>query len=121
MTRQQFETLIKEVLADLPKKFAAKLENVAIVIEDYPSEEQLARLNLPSHTTLYGLYQGVAKTKRGSGYTMLPPDKITIFQKSIEDLCQTPKQIKQQVRKTILHEIAHHFGMNEKEIQTAIS
>lgn len=120
MTRQQFEELVKKALEDLPKAFTEKLENVAIVVEDYPSDEQLARLRLSPHTTLFGLYQGVAKTKRGSGYTMVPPDKITIFQGPIEDFCHTYDEIKRQVRKTVLHEIAHHFGMQEEEVRNAL-
>jgi len=117
MNREEFEKLVEEALEDLPEEFAQKLENVEIVIEDEPTILQRIKMKLPPHVTLFGLYEGIAKTKRGSGYTFVLPDKITIFQKPIEAYFQTPHQIKQQVRKTVLHEIGHHFGLSEETLR----
>lgn len=116
MNREDFEKLVKEALNDVPPIFAEKLENVEIVIEDDPTEEQKQQLHLSQHTTLFGLYTGIPKTQRGGGYTFVLPDKITIFKNSIEKFFQTPDDIKQQVRKTVLHEIGHHFGMSEEDL-----
>lgn len=117
MDRQDFEKLVEDALENLPEEFARKMENVEIVIEDEPTREQKWELHLPPHATLFGLYKGIPKISRGSGYTFVLPDKITIFQKSIEDFFHTPEDIKQQVRKTVLHEIGHHFGMDEETLR----
>lgn len=117
MDRQRFENLVQQALENLPVEFAQKLENIAIVVEDFPSLSQLSKLNLPPQTTLFGLYEGVPKINRSGVYTMVPPDKITIFQKPIEYLCKDEEAIKNQVRKTVLHEIGHHFGLKEEELR----
>src|SRR3989338_3325179 len=117
MDRQRFENLVQQALENLPVEFARKMENIAIVVEDFPSSSQLSKLNLPPQTTLFGLYEVVPKIKRNSGYSMVPPDKITIFQKPIEYLYKDEEAIKNQVRKTVLHEIGHHFGLKEEDLR----
>ncbi|MBI2611212.1 metallopeptidase family protein [Candidatus Gottesmanbacteria bacterium] len=104
MLRSDFEKLVKVALDELPDEFAKKLENIEIVIEE--------ELSPP----LYGLYRGVPKTKRGSGYTFVLPDKITIFQKTIEAVSRTPEEIKKRVKGTVLHEIGHHFGLSDVDL-----
>ncbi|MBI4067161.1 metallopeptidase family protein [Candidatus Gottesmanbacteria bacterium] len=116
MERYDFEKLVEEALEDLPREFAEKLENVEIVLEDEPTLEQRQELNLHPQVTLFGLYKGIPKVKRGSGYTFVLPDKITIFQKTIERFFHNPEDIKSQVRKTVLHEIGHHFGLSEESL-----
>ncbi len=108
MDRQEFEKLVGEAIEGLPEQIREKMDNVAVVIEDYPKSKQGA---------LLGLYEGVPRTKRGPGYTLVLPDKITIFQKSIEQIAATPEAIRQQVRQTVWHEIAHHFGFSEEGVQ----
>ena len=146
MTRDIFERLVAEGIQAVPQKFLDKLSNVAVVVEDEPTEEQLkhnhvrrgwipyesTQYNLPnvgkisrhgtpySRTgwTLFGLYEGVPQTARGSSYGWVLPDKITIFQKPIEEAERSPEEIKEIVKDTVWHEIAHHFGMNEGEVRT---
>lgn len=116
MDRERFEQLVKEGIEAIPKRFLEKLNNVDIIIEDEPSEEQMRKLKLSQGAKLFGLYEGVPQTKRGH-YTWVMPDKITIFQKPIESVCFTDEEIKQRVKNTIWHEIAHHFGMDEGRVR----
>ncbi|MCD6114821.1 metallopeptidase family protein [bacterium] len=117
MDRDNFEKLVNKAILDLPEKVRNLLENVEIVIEDYPSEYQLKKLNKTSRYCLLGLYEGVPKTKRGAHYANVLPDKITIFQKNIERIAKSDKEIKKLVQKTVWHEIAHHFGFNEQQVR----
>ncbi len=112
MERDAFEKLVAEAIDEIPAEFLARLKNVAVVIEDELSEEQIKKLKLRKDLTLLGLYEGVPQTKRGE-YTMALPDKISIFKNSIELVSQSPAEIKKLVQDTVRHEIAHHFGSNE--------
>ena len=117
MTMQEFEELVEKAIADLPEGFKKKIENLAVVVEDYPSDEILLRLRLKSKKSLLGLYQGVPITKRNSNYCNVLPDKITIFKKPIELLNQKEEDIKNTIRQVVIHEIGHYFGMNEKDLE----
>jgi predicted Zn-dependent protease with MMP-like domain len=112
-----FESLVAEALDSLPPDIQEKLENVEVVVESRPSLVQLQRLDLRPGHTLFGLYEGVPLTKRTSGYSMVLPDKITIFRQPIEAHCQTDEQVKQVVRRTVLHELAHHFGISDERLR----
>jgi len=117
MKKSEFEKLVQEGIQQIPKKFRNKLSNVAITIENSPSQTQLRKLNLPDNQLLFGLYQGIPQTKRGFNYNLVLPDKITIFQNPIEAVAGDEKDIKAIVKNTIWHEIAHHFGIDEKRIR----
>jgi len=112
---EQFEDLVLEAMRGLPEEFASKLENVEIVIEDEPTAEQIARLSPGS--TLFGLYEGVPQTKRGNFYSGVLPDKITIFRGPISRAYADPPALREQVRKTVIHEIAHHFGISDERLR----
>ncbi len=116
MDRDRFEKLVWQGIEAIPKRFLEKLDNVDVVIEDEPTLEQVKKLNLGAGTKLFGLYEGVPQTKRRH-YTWVMPDKITIFQKPIESVYSTDEEIKEQVKKTVWHEIAHHFGMGEERVR----
>lgn len=118
MTRDIFERLVAEGIQAIPQKFLDKLSNVAVVVEDEPTLEQLKNNHVRRGWALFGLYEGVPQTARGSSYSWVLPDKITIFQRPIESAAHTPEEIKELVKDTVWHEIAHHFGMNEGEVQT---
>lgn len=115
-----FERLVNEGIKDIPQKFLDKLDNVGIVIEDDPTPEQLKKLKVRKDYFLFGLYEGIPKTKRW-GYSDVLPDKITIFKNPIEQAAQTEEEIRKLVKDTVWHEIAHHFGMDEKEVRDAES
>lgn len=118
MEKEKFEELVKQGIEAIPKRFLEKLDNVDIVIEDEPTEEQMKKLRIRKDIKLFGLYEGIPQTKRGF-YSGVLPDKITIFKKPIEEVCFSDEQIKEQVRKTVWHEIAHHFGMSEERVRRA--
>ena len=111
-----FEQLVSEALDDLPEEFSSKLNNVSIVIEDYPTPYQQQKMRLRHPYQLFGLYEGIPQTKRTSGYSFLP-DKITIFQRPIEVFSPDEAAVKEQIRKTLLHEIGHHFGLTDQELK----
>ncbi|PIQ74954.1 MAG: hypothetical protein CO001_02670 [Candidatus Portnoybacteria bacterium CG_4_8_14_3_um_filter_40_10] len=116
MELDQFEELVDKGIAEIPQKFLKKLKNVAVVVEDEPNQEQTKKLKLRKNYTLFGLYEGVPQIKRGAYYSALP-DKITIFKNSIEQYARTSDKIKEIVKNTVWHEIAHHFGFGEDELR----
>lgn len=111
-----FEWLVAQALDDLPETFSRALENVEVVVEAEPSAEQLRRMAAPG-STLLGLYEGVPKTWRTSGYGLVAPDKITIFEGPIRRASRDAQSLKRLVRRTVLHEIAHHFGISDDRLR----
>jgi predicted Zn-dependent protease with MMP-like domain len=118
MDREKFEELVKQGIDAIPERFLKKLDNVGIVVEDEPSEEQIKKLKLGKYSKLFGLYEGMPQTKRGH-YSGILPDKITIFKRPIEEVALNDEQIKTIVKNTVWHEIAHHFGMDEERVRRA--
>jgi len=114
-----FEQLVDDALSSLPDEIAGWLDNVVIAIAEWPSREQLAQAGLRPGNLLFGLYVGVPKTHRGITYGETVPDKIVIFRQPILRICRTPDQIRAQVRRTVLHEIGHHFGLDEGQLRSA--
>ena len=117
MTYEEFEKLVKEGIDAIDEKFLQKLKNVEIVIEDDPTPQQIEKLRIRG-AVLFGLYEGIPQTKR-EGYGQVLPDKITIFKNPIEQVYSNPEDIKKAVKDTVWHEIAHHFGMDEKRVRAA--
>lgn len=116
VSREEFEQLVADSLATLPPDILNRMDNVAITVQEWPSRAQLDSSRVPPGSTLFGLYQGVPLTQRSSHYGMVPPDRITIFRGPLIRTFATPEAIAEQVRKTVVHEIAHHFGMGEAQI-----
>ena len=114
-----FEKIVKEGIMAIPEKFLRKLDNVAIVIEDEPTPAQKKKLNIHSNWMLLGLYEGIPQVGRGTSYNAVLPDKITIFQKPIEEEARGEEDLKEIVKNTVWHEIAHHFGMSECQVRQA--
>ena len=115
--QSEFEKLVEQAVQELPEKIRQKMENVAIVVEDRPSPEQLRKVGVRYGGILLGLYEGIPQVKWGRGFGGNLPDKITIFQESIERFAKTSEAIKELVKNTVWHEVAHHFGFEEKEIR----
>jgi len=115
MDRVTFEGLVSQALEELPEQFLNKLENVDLVVESWPSQQTLTSLGIGAGGLLFGLYQGVPKTKR-TGSTLLP-DKITIFAGPILLVCKNEGEVKDKVAEVVRHEIAHHFGLGERSIR----
>lgn len=112
-----FEELVAEALDSLPPDIQEKLENVEVVVEWRPSPAQMRRMGLGPGQTLFGLYEGVPLTERTSGYGLVLPDKITIFRQPIEAYCRSDEQVRRTVRRTVLHELAHHFGISDDRLR----
>lgn len=122
MDRERFEELVRQALDTLPEEIAQRIDNVDIEVEDWASPRTLASARVGRGSTLLGLYQGVPLTKRGSGYNMVPPDRITIFQGPLERLATGDDDLVRRVRDVVVHEVAHHFGISDerlREIETA--
>ena len=115
MTRAEFERLVRQALADIPDWIHAHVDNVDVVVEDWPSREQLVGSGIDEDQYLLGLYEGVPLTDRYD-YGMVLPDKITLFQRAIEEVCSSEEEIVQEVRTTVVHEVAHHFGIDDQSL-----
>jgi predicted Zn-dependent protease with MMP-like domain len=116
--REKFYNLVMKAIDELPSEFQDRLENVDVIVEDWPSPAQLARNNIRSRFGLLGLYEGVPHLRRGPGYGMVLPDKITIFRKPIEARCHSWQEVEEEVAKVVRHEIAHHFGIDDHRLRT---
>jgi predicted Zn-dependent protease with MMP-like domain len=115
MNKDRFEELVAAAVEALPEEFQARLENIDVVVEALPSKRQLGRLG--RGMTLLGLYEGVPLTERYSSYGMVVPDKITIFQQTIESQCRgDDTEIKEEIGRVVRHEIAHHFGIGDARL-----
>lgn len=117
MKREEFEKLVNEALLVLPKRISQKITNTAICVERRPSEEQLKKTGLKYYGLLLGLYEGIPQTIWGKGFGGNLPDKITIFQESIENFATRPEEIKELIKDVVWHEVAHHFGFSERGIK----
>jgi predicted Zn-dependent protease with MMP-like domain len=106
MTRQRFEELVGDALDLIPPEFVAAMENVVILVED----------RNPENPTLLGLYHGVALTERTSHYGGVLPDRITIYREAILDICHDEQDVVEEVAITVVHEIAHHFGIDDARL-----
>lgn len=112
-----FGDLVEEALAGLPPDLARLLENVQVVVEDWPTPRQRAEVGLGRGEILYGLYEGVPLTERGAHYGLVLPDKITIFRGSILAAHRRPAEVRWEVRRTVVHELAHHFGIDDGRLE----
>lgn len=111
-----FERLAAQALDDLPEPFASHLDNVDVVVEDEPTPEEIADAGLEPGGTLFGLYVGIPQTERDAGYTFTMPDKITLYRGPICRACDTAEDVREEVMVTVVHEIAHHFGISDDRL-----
>ena len=116
LRRTEFLHLVEEALRKLPPRIRAAMDNVAIVVEDWPTRQQLAEAGMEGRYDLLGLYQGIPLPER-EGSMVLLPDKITLFQRPIEELCETVEEVVEEVRVTLLHEIGHYLGLSEADLE----
>lgn len=118
MTLEEFEQLVEEAVRNLPQEFASQLDNVGIIVEDWPSEFEMNSIKAHPGTMLFGLYRGIPKTKRPSNYSALP-DKIIIYAGPILAVSKDLEDAKRRIKETVFHEIGHHFGMSDEQIYKA--
>lgn len=118
VSRKQFERLAEEAMETLPQEYKSYFLNITIVIEDHPSSEDVIRLNTKKNVLL-GLFSGVPYHKK-RGFFDIPyplPDRIVLFQKNIESICSTEDELIEEIRKTLIHEIGHYFGISERDLR----
>lgn len=116
MERAHFRQLVREAVAELPPALLERVHNVAIVIERRPTARDRKAAGLGPGRTLLGLYHGIPLTQRGEYYNLVPPDKISIYQEPIEEFCRDDDEVREQVRKTVLHELGHYFGIDDDRL-----
>jgi predicted Zn-dependent protease with MMP-like domain len=112
LRKRQFERMVRKAVGSLPPAIHSMMENVEIVVEDEPTEEQ----RNDEDDGPFGLYEGIPLTERLSSYGLILPDKITIFRGPLERATATPSELYVEVQATVIHEVAHHFGMDEAQI-----
>jgi predicted Zn-dependent protease with MMP-like domain len=114
--RRAFERLVVESLDSLPSPFRERVGNVAVTVAEWPSDDQARSVRLHASDDLLGLYQGTPMGDRGTGYHLVPPDRITIYRQPIIQMCRTEQEVREEIRATVLHEIGHYFGLRDDEL-----
>jgi len=114
--RERFEELVRRALKTLPEEIARRMDNVDVEVQDWADATQLSSVRIGAGHTLLGLYQGIPLTRRNSAYSMVPPDRIVIFQGPIERLARDDDDLVTRVREVVVHEVAHHFGISDARL-----
>ena len=117
MQTDRFIQLVAEALESLPESFAEKMENVEVVVEEWPDRETLRLAGVRNPTGLLGFYHGVPLTERTAGYNMVAPDKISIYRRPILLHCRTGAEVRETVQRVVRHEIAHYFGIDDERLR----
>jgi len=117
LSQEDFAELVDRAVASLPAEFEKHMENVEVVIRLRPTQSVLAAMNVPRNATLLGLYRGVPLTKKSVTAPWAYPEQILIFQRNVEAVCDSREEVVRQVRRTVLHEVGHHFGLGEEDLE----
>ena len=117
MTRAEFERLVAEAVMLIPKRFRREMKNLALAVEEEPSAELLEEMEIEPPDSLYGLYQGTPLPERTWAFGNSLPDRITLFQRPIEEDCEDEDEIRAVIGETLIHEVGHYFGLSEEEIE----
>ncbi len=116
MESERFEDYVTEALEGLPEMFLDRLENVEILVEDFPSWNTMRLAKVRSKWNLLGFYHGVPLTERTSGYNLITPDKISIYRRPIEAQVSTEEELRELVHRVVRHEVAHYFGIDDDRL-----
>ena len=119
VTAEEFQELMELAMESIPKDFKNRMDNIAFIVEPFPSSSDLARLGMTDGRHLLGLYSGIPYTHRNTWYAGTVPDRIILFQSNIEAICRSQEELTAKIREVVIHEIAHYFGMTDKEIREA--
>lgn len=117
LSEEEFAELVDEAVASLPAEFEKYMENLSIDIQPRPTRELLRSMRIPRRELLLGVYHGVPLTEKSVSSTVEYPEQVVIFQRNVEAVCDSEDEIVEQVRKTVLHEVGHHFGLDEEELR----
>jgi len=113
---ETFDQLISRAMSELPQEYIRNLDNVAITYADVPTPDQLQKQGVRVGQLLLGLYEGIPQTQRGAGYQLVLPDKITLFKQPISMVVRDERELFEQIKRTLWHEIAHHYGLDHRRI-----
>jgi predicted Zn-dependent protease with MMP-like domain len=113
---EEFEALVEHALEGLPEELANLLENVAVMVEDEPDPEDLEALGMEPGEELFGLYQGIPLDERTSFYQGAMPDRVFVYRGPILRSCENRRQVIREIRDTVVHELGHHFGLEEEDM-----
>ena len=116
LSRKKFEEIVAEALDELPEEIGEALSNIYVVVEQWPSEETIREMNMRSRHELLALYEGIPLTERNTDYGAVLPDKITIFQGPIQAMCSSLPELIDEIRIAVVHEVAHHFGIEDERL-----
>ena len=116
MKREDFINVAEETLDSLPEEFRSRIQNVAILVEDFPAHQPRAKLG-EHRKLLLGVFHGVPTTKRSVFDVSVGPAHIVLYQKNIEAVCSSEAEVRHQIRQTLLHELGHYFGMTEDQLR----
>ena len=117
MGPEEFERVVEKAVADIPADLLERIENLAIVVEDAPTEEELLSLGMnPEEELLFGLYQGVALPERGFDYGSVLPDRVVIYRLPLLEACRNRRELHREIRATVIHELGHYFGFDEEDL-----
>lgn len=111
-----FMELVEQALASVPEGFRQYMENLSVEVQPLPTPKLLREMHIRGRTTLLGVYHGVPLTRKSVDAPIDWPERIVLFQKNIEAFCDSPEEVVEQIRKTVLHEVGHHFGMDEDDL-----
>jgi predicted Zn-dependent protease with MMP-like domain len=117
MTREQFRRLVTEAITLIPRRFRREMKNLALVVEDEPDADLLEEMEIEPPDSLYGLYQGTPLTERTWDHGNSLPDRITLYQRPIEEDCEDEDEVRAVIGETLIHEVGHYFGLSEEEIE----
>ena len=117
MEQERFEELVRQGLELLPEAISRRMSNLDVEVHDQPTAAQLTSAGVPSGHTLLGLYVGIPLTRRTSGYNLVAPDRIIIFKTPLERLSRSDDDLVERVTDTVIHEVAHHFGISDERLQ----
>jgi predicted Zn-dependent protease with MMP-like domain len=120
LSDEDFDQMISTAMDELPQEYIKNLNNVAITFAENPTPEQLTKQGVRWGQLLLGLYEGIPQTARGAGYMMVLPDKITLFKQPLLEVSPDLAALRQQVKRTLWHEIAHHYGLAHRDIDRLI-
>ena len=116
MNREEFTNVAEEVLDSLPEEFRSRIQNVAILVEDFPPSQRNVKHG-SRKTLLLGIFHGVPATKKSTFDIPTGPAHIVLYQRNIEAICSTDAEVRHQIRQTLMHELGHYFGMTEEELK----
>jgi predicted Zn-dependent protease with MMP-like domain len=117
VTRHRFEQLVTEAVTLIPKRFRHEMRNLALVVEDEPDDDLLREMEIEPPDSLYGLYQGTPLPERAWAHGNSLPDRITLYQRPIEEDCEDEDEVRAVIGETLIHEVGHYFGLSEEEIE----